>query len=436
MNILKAFAQIGPLVDNAVGVVAPIGELSDMSKTFAREKTYHVHAEFPNEALTSFSYKVNDKPTQLTDAIAYQALVAVNWVYVQAKGGFLDERKDSFQQLFKQNNGDKYDLIDSGTMIAFGRYWAPEYIEIAPVNKSGDTRWKIWFADSSFANQYDEYTILVIPPLLPVDQFYDSYNDVKDLVAGIRQDEVLARADVAKGVFPYTVLRPDVFTWQDKSDKTLRLDTVWITIVYGAAGNNLDAVKEAIRTYILANSTHNRDQWAEVFPDLFTSTEFIITPLWNNYSVPNEVRETGVYSGIIPGVAALSLAQKTAKGAKYTDAHVAKVWSGVPTQYKSLMTVIVGGPENRDGIDMFAERYPDYMNVPTTYIDFMRMSQDTRGFVMMLVDMLAKAEEMTPNTGVPSGYNRLVRDGIVYIAKSYNKFLFLVVTKYSVQALG
>lgn len=435
MNILKAFAQIGPLVDNTLGVVAPIGELSDWSKSFVRERTEHVHSEFPGETLVSFSYRVNEVATQLPDAVAYQVLKGVNWVYAQARGGKFSEEKDSFQQTFIQAFGDTYDLIDSGIMVQFGTYFAPEYLEFAPKNGSQDAHWKVWFADDSFENQFDEFTILVVEPLKPVDQFFDDYNDVKAKVAKISQTEVFSRMSVARGLHPETVLRNDVFTWEDKVDKTLTIDTNWVTIIYGAAGDNLDSVKEAIRNYILANSTHTRDEWAEIFPDLFTSTEFIITPMYPDIAIPNEVRQTGVYRGATSVVEAVALAKKTAKGVKYTDAHVAANINIVPTQYRSLMCAVVGGPENHDGIDQFVEHFKDYINVATTHVDFLRMSESTKEFIMILGQMLRYAEEMTPNTGVPQGFNRLTRDGVVFIACSFEKFLYLVVTKYSVDAL-
>lgn len=435
MNILKAFAQIGPLVDNTLGVIAPIGELSDWSKSFAREKTQHVHSEFPGETLISFSYRKNEVATQLDDATAYQVLKAVNWVYTQAKAGKFTDQKDSLQQAFIAAWGTSYDFIDSGRQIQFGAFFAPEYIEISPYQKSGTDTWKIWFADDSFANQFDEFAILVVSPVLPVDKFVDDYNDVDALIKAVDQTEVFSRINGARGVFPETVMRNDVFTWQDRNDKTLTIDTNWITIIYGAAGDNLDSVKEAIRNEILKNSTHTRDEWAEIFPDLFTSTEYIITPMWDDFGIPNEIRDTGYFSGITSTVKAMDLCGKTAKGVKYTQAHVNAKLCIVPSQFRSLMLGIVGGPENRDGIDMFNEEFPDYLNVPTTSVDFWRMSDDTREFIMMLAEMLMIAEEMTPNTGVPKNYNRLTRDGVVYVARSFNKFLYLVATKYSVDAL-
>jgi len=432
VNIFKAFAQIGSLVDNTLGVVSPIGELADRSKTAAREKTWHSFSDFGAETLVGFSYKVNDVPTVVTDAIAFQCLTAINWIYTQAKLGTFTEEKDSFTQAFITRFGTQFDLIDSGIQTAFGNYFCPEYINIAPLNQSATTSWRIWFADESFYNQYDEFTILPVPPVVALDSFFDDYDAVLTMVQAIQQSDIFNRMNIAKGVFPETVMRNDVFAWTDPTDKTKTIDTNWVTVIYGPAGDNLDAVKEAIRDYILDNSEHDRDDWATIFPDLFTSTEFIATPLYMNWAVPQEVRQTGIWAGIAGVQQSMKICHKTCKGVKYTDAHIDKVLNIVPSQFRSVMLAVVGGPENRNGIDQFIERYPDYINVPTTHVDFMQMKEETRQFCMMLAEMLMHAEEMTRDSGVPTGFNRLIRDDVVYIAKSFNKFLYLVVTKYSV----
>jgi len=65
------------------------------------------------------------------------------------------------------------------------------------------------------------------------------------------------------------------------------------------------------------------------------------------------------------------------------------------------------------------------------------MNQKTRVWINTILDpMLMHAEEMTVNSGVPAGFNRVIRNGIVYLAKSYDKFLYLVVTAYSVNKLA
>lgn len=439
MNIFKAFAHIGALSDNAPGVVAPVGELSKWSLTFVKENTLHVLPEFPDETLVGFSYKEDDVVKPVPAGTISSCFVAVSWIYTQAKLGSFNDIKDSFQQKFITNFGNEFDLIDSGKMIQFQSYFAPEYIVIAPKDQSISDSWRIWFADDSFFNQYDEFEIVPVVPLIPLDLFFDDYDTVKGLIEGLQQSELFDRIRIARDVYPETYQRSDVFTWQQASNHALKIDTDWVTLVYGAAGNNLDAVKEALRDYILkpGNSTHTRDEWAEIFPDIFTSTEFIITPMWHLPAVPGGDRQVGTFSGVTQHKIAREMCHLTCKGVKYTNEHIDEVISSVPSQYRSLMLAVVGGPENRDGVDVLNEVFADFMNVPITHIDFGRMSQKTRTWIATVLDpMLMHAEDMTVNSGVPAGFNRVVRDGVVYLAKSYDKFLYLVVTAYSVNKLA
>lgn len=437
MKIFKAFAQIGPLVDNTRNVTAPVGELSPMSRTFIKaQPTQHVGADYPNETLVGFSYKNDGVNADLEDGVAAACLKAINWTYMSARTGKFTETKDSFQQAFITNFGGEFDLINSGKMVPFATYYAPEYIEFCPKGLSTTIRWKIWFTDDAFYNQFDEFEILIAPPLTPLDQFFGDYDEVTEALSLVTRSMIFEQISVLKGVFPETVLRNDVFIYQNADDKTLKADTDWSFVIYGAAGDNLDSVKEAARTYILANSSHTRDEWAEIFPDLFTSTEYIFVPLVTNYAIPNGNRRTGIYSPIPPITRMTAIAQALCKGVKYSPEHINRVLSPYPSLYRSVMCAVVGGPENRDGIDLLNERFPDLINVPTTHPDFMSMSKATRDFVLFISEMIRNAEDLTIDSGVPQGFNRIVRDGIVYLARSYDKFLYLVVSKASVEAWG
>ena len=61
----------------------------------------------------------------------------------------------------------------------------------------------------------------------------------------------------------------------------------------------MDYILDAIKDHILDNSTHDVDDWVEVFPDIFGMTEYIITPMWNRYSIPNMTLQTGLYSPMV-----------------------------------------------------------------------------------------------------------------------------------------
>lgn len=436
MKTFKAFAQIGPLSDNNTGVVAPIGEISTQALTYAREKTLHTKADYPNHLLIGFSHRNNGIIEPVGPITTDACLEISSWTYERSQAGVFDASISSFQQTFVQTFGDRFDLITVGPMVAYGTKYAPEWVEFSPYQQSSSQRWKVWFSNQAFLGQFDEYEILVIPPLADVAAFLDEYAVVNSYLQTVTTTEMVNRMNAAKGDYPYTILRSDQIDWVDAIDPLRKLPTHWMTVVYGVAGDNIDAIKEAIRQYVISHSSAGTEAWAAIFPDLFTSTEFIITPLWNRYAVPNQVRENGIHQAIAPVSEVLRLARACSHGAGYTPEHIDGVLSVVPSLHKSLQLAFVGGPMNRNGVKRFEDRYPDYINVPTTHIDFYRMGEETRRFVLVLSGLLAAAETVTASSPVPQGYNRIVRNDVVYVGTYFERFLYLAVTKASVDALG
>ena len=81
------------------------------------------------------------------------------------------------------------------------------------------------------------------------------------------------------------------FKWHNPVNRQAELDTNWYVLIWGDAGDNIDSVREKIQDTILANSTHSRDEWKEVFPEIFKRNEFIIVPQWDVFSNENKVKE-------------------------------------------------------------------------------------------------------------------------------------------------
>lgn len=431
MKSFKGFAQIGALADNVRDQVAPVGELAALSRTFTRDQTIHTSGANPGYALVGFSYYESDKVVQFTDEAALQILSVVDWTYGKARLGTFNSDITKFRNTWLADLGATYDLQEVGSMVQFDNTkYAPSFIIFNPKNEV-DVSWKVWFSNDAFFNQFDETELNHVKPLLNLDDFFLDYVNLKPLLDARTLSDSISQVDVLRGVDPETRLRVDPFDWVDKIDRNRKISVDWMTLIYGEAGNNLDSVKESLGAWILKNSKHSRDDWSEIFPDIFTSTEFILIPMWNEFSVPPTDRQHAIYSGASNMLRGIAKAQKLCKGVKYTPLHISNVSSALPTQFKSLMCVVVGGPENRDGKVNFADQYPDWMNVPTTHVDFGKMSERTKGAYMMLAEMLEFAETMTATTAAPVGYNRTVRDGVMYLTKTYQKFLHLVVTKYS-----
>lgn len=437
MKSFKGFAHIGVQVDNKAKVVAPVGELSGLSLTFTRDQTKFTNGATPGYMLRGFSYHVDDKLTDFPAVDANKILTVISWLYGKSNLGTLTTDPLSVKTAWTADQAATYDLKETGTMQLYAtNKYIPSYIVFAPKNDAV-TLWKIWFTNEAFFNQYDLYEYSHVKPLINLDDFFLDYVNLKPKIDAITMSSQIGNATLQRNNDPETAIRDDVFDWVDPIDRDKRIPVDWLSILWGEAGNNLDKLKESLAAWILlpANTKHTRDEWATIFPDIFTSTEIIFTPLWNEYGVAPRPRESGVYRGAGNMMVGIAAAKKVCKGVKYTATHIQNVANDCPTQFKSLRTVAVGGPENRDGLNQFILRHPDYLNVATTHVDFMRMTELSRGMVMMLMEMLQYAEEMTETSTMPIGYNRTIRDGVMYISKSYEKFLYLVVSKFSYNKL-
>jgi len=113
----------------------------------------------------------------------------------------------------------------------------------------------------------------------------------------------------------------------------------------------------------------------------------------------------------------------------YSDTHINSYSEIIAHHYKCLGLAVVGGAENRDSLYSLTDVYPDYLAVASTSQDFNRMSEASRYFCEDLENMIIIAEKMTKYSDIPSGYTRLIRDGVLYFVKSIGNIHYLVAAK-------
>lgn len=423
----KGFMVYGAMADNTVGVIAPLGELSTDSLTYAKEKGQYQLTEYKDPTLVSF---LSDQDgTQVTVPIDQYtlALQLGQWLFDAAVGGATSNDVADFERILLAEFDTVVEEFETGPMVTNGSFWMPEWIAYQKVGT--ESRIKIWFSDEAFSNQYDSYEIEFIPPITNLDDFFKGRIDVTNLVTNRTWADTVLAVETKKDDNPYTVLRTDKFDWYDPNDRDYTVTTYWTALIYGRAGNNIDIVKQQLVDWILTNSTHTREEWVVIFPDLFTNTEFIITPLWTQYAIPNKTLQSGVYSPTVNFQKSLTIAKQTAQGTGYTAAHVETYLRATFSPYKSLAFLSVGSPENRDGIKEFNQRWVDYIAVSTDSHDFSRMSPETQQWVMFFNNLLKHAEEMDEFSDVPVGYSRLERNGVLYVAAGFQDVQYLVVLR-------
>lgn len=434
MYNLKGFVRIPALADNTVGKVAPLGELSTHSMTYSREMGIYTNPSANNThdvSIASFLSADDNGLVPMPVAIGEHAISVAHWIYDQSLLGNVGFDPAEFIRAFN-NEFPESAGAHCGKMIQSGDIWLPEWISWSWVSDlAEENRLKLWFADDSFRRQYDEYEFEFIPPVERLDDLFKTAEDVKVLLDQLTTTLLMERVEVVRSDKPYTYLRNLNYEWREQGAPERRLSTDWTVMIYGIAGNNMDAIRDALVDYILNNSDRGREEWIEILPDLFKSTEFIVMPMWHRYAIPNRILEAGIYSPITRMKDVYDLAYQIC--VEYPNEHIDDNIAVMNWVYKSLNLVVVGGPENRDEIYSIYDHFRDYIAVQSTSIDFNRMSPRTQQWINLINKMLLVAEEMDDYSDIPIGMTRLRRQGVLYLVASYENVQYMIVSKKHVE---
>lgn len=434
MYNLKGFIGIPSLVSNVPDQVAKIGELSKDSLTYAKDVTIHTSASLPNTVFLSFHSVKDETPSDVPPEAKDINLKLSKFMFDQAVAGAITNDPQALRQMVLAEFDDVLTSFSTGKMVTNGVIWMPEYVvfEVNTINEPN--RIQLWYVDDSFAGQYDEYFIEVVHPIIPYDDFFKDPLVVIQALRDYNFDEKLEEAQVKRAKYPPTNMRSLTYDYVNPSNQNMREPARWIVLLYGVAADNVDFINDKIVEELLANSTHTREEWEKILPDLFKKTEFIITPFWHNYSVPAGILGSGFYSPTVDPRKELPLLQRTARGPGYTAAWAAEQYELSSHTYKSLAFGVLGNPSNREGIVRFSKKFPDYLLVTNDSNDFDRVDPLTTGEWMVLFAKLLKvAETMDRYTSVPLGVSRMIRDGVVYASAVFQRVNYLVVTKSSVE---
>lgn len=432
MYALKGFIAHSLMAVNVPDEVSKIGELSPQSATYSREKGYYGNAVAPNQMLVSFlSEQDNVKAEASADAVEHVHTV-IKFIYDKILTGveiFADELLIALIEEFPA----VAENFACGPIVSDSenRNYAPEWVSwTSKVPSIGANEIKMWLVDDAFATQYDEFEIIVVPPMTNLDDFFKTGAQVEALLKLRTISQTAEKIQQAKGNKPETIVRIDQYDYVDPLNATHRVPSTWGILIYGAAGNNVDSIKDALVDYILANSTHTREQWTPILPDIFKRTEFILVPQWDQYALPNRETSAGIYSPFANLSGALAKIKSLVTD--YPESHINNHGTAFGHPYKSLSILAIGGPENRDDMFRLSDVVPDWIAVASTSIDFNRQTQDTQNWALLLDQLLQQAETATRFSTLPFAMTKTTRNGILYVVASYDNIHYLVAAKSSI----
>lgn len=436
MHAFKGFITHSNFSNNAIGVVAPFGEISTQSLSYAKEKGLYALDAAPKLSYISFLSRRDATDIVVPQAMSDHILTISQFVYdVTAGTGGAIGSNELLNRLVAQFQ-DVASNFACGQMVTDGRFYVPQWVswKNTSVAEVPDNTVRVWFADSAFREQYDEYSIVVIPPIVPLDDFFKAAVDVAELLNATTIPEMTSKLQISKDVFPETFIRVEGYNYVDPFNAANKTMSYWGLVIYGIAGNNVDTISDTLVDYILANSTHTREEWQQILPDLFRRTEFMIFPQWWNYAIENRQLTEGIYSPVVNLAEMLYMIKQSVPS--YPASHINDVLDIMGHPYKCLPLATIGGPDNRDGKVRLVQHFPDLLSVASTSIDFNRMTQETQGFLLMLLELLLMAETMNEFTTMPitSFMTKTVRNNVLFVVKRYRNVNYFVAAKVNYNA--
>lgn len=446
MNIIQGFVKIPELANNTPQAIAPFGELSPISSTFTRDMRHFVlPLEYPSVEIVTFrTVNIASESIEVAQAMARLCISMGDWVFKQSqikqvptnseKAAFVQSITAEFAKVI-----DSYGLPTPVTAVEVGEILdtpvpavrLPDYVSFKVDDDVKPYSIKLWFNDSKFQLQYGHFDMVVLPPVGAIDSLNSTTAQVSTLLSSITKTQTINQINVVTQDNPATELYPIRLRWHNPINPTSVLDTEWLAVVYGKAGVDNDAVKDAIRTYISNNSSNTN--WTSIYPDLYAESEFIIIPFWDQLSTPDNGYDEGLYRTAVNGsnLKRIETQKIPASYNTVTDFEAFKVKNLITasSSYRALMFYALGNPNNSGGIFSFLQLYPDYMDISTSSPDFSRLKQKTQSFIVMLNEALHKARDYNQNKGIPTGYSLSIKANREYLGFDYEGFTYYIQTR-------
>lgn len=432
MKSLDGFVKISSLLDNTLGIVSPIGELSTKSMTFSQDVQEYENTLYMGQ----YELNVFSSLDLLTTAYVIPNAAVMNTV-IEVVNGFMSFSSLNLKPLspaaivayINGILGAKVSNLIIGNLVTSsnGLTQLPEWFSFTSLEDNLTTA-KIWLADSSFQNQYNKYKIIPTLPLLNIDDFFNlTYVQLKNSISSINISNLVTSTIASQNNKPASTIKLNYFNFVPSVTTNAPISVPFFTSIYSNYGDTIELIKAEICNSILAASLRPRSDWVTIFPDLFKQTEFVLFPRWDLIAIPNLSVQAGLYSP----VASLSesITFVTTHLPSYTPVWINNNLQVIPTVYKSLNIPIIGSIDNINNNFKITNVFPDYMAIPTNSLDFNRMTLDTQNWSILLERLLIVAENTVNNGNIPADMRSVVRGTNTFISAVYNNIEYLVFAK-------
>lgn len=409
---IKAFASNAGLKNNSPGVTARFGELSGNSRTYSREVREYATFAYPLIELQVFSSKsATGEDQELGMNYSDQLLEITNWCYQRGSLVNGNTTVQDFVAALENNFEGTITELTAGPLVsnAVTRMPSKLVFTMTPHQKPPASV-TVWFCDTEFAAEYDEYEIVVVQPVPVLNVFFQTREAIKTALAARPVDLMLALVEEAKKGRPTTRIASQTVRWYNPNSQEDTIEATWFVLIYGVRGNTADAINKAIADSILSLSTQLESNWKLVLPDLFRITRFYVVPRWSDYAIPDRTSIAGIYSPTVNFAAGLE------EFASYFDNVVDDTFATslefTHHPFRSIGLLVLAGRDNRDGATSLKGFISDYIGQESLSEDFNRQSDATQQWITTMGSALRTAETYGISSNVlPIGVDLTVENG-------------------------
>lgn len=438
MKIIQGFVVIPTLADNAVGQIAQFGEFSEHAQTYTKDLRHLSNPDiYPHVEIATVK-AINEQSQNITIPVKVSGymLQVAHWLYTQFDNGSIP--LPNSKSVLENAVSSEFNFAKTVRIGEIMSTKQPskrliDYIRFDCVDGGDTHRVTLWFNDSRFRIQYNYYDIIVIPPVDDIDRLTQDLPSVAVAIQSTSIDSVVAKIGYHTRENKPTNIVPFNLTYHDPTDSSNQslLQTTWTLMLYGSMAEDTESMKSAIRDYLSDNS--NYDKWHVVFPDLYSTNEFIIIPFWGARATIEDSFDVGLYRTLISNddlkVETSRVVPSSYKVGKNSSQYLSANTLVGSVFYRTMIFMSIGSPSNSNSINKLTDLFPDYMALSTESPDFSRMSIDTQDFVLKLNDCFNKARLYTPNEKFPDGFTRATKGSRVYIGFDCLGYTFYVLTR-------
>ena len=433
-NSLKGFVVVADLVLNTPQTVCTVGELSQLSRTFSKEQQEFVNPTYPGYTLSVFNSSTETgssyaPPLVVTNqsikmVSVCRAAAVTNWTNTS----MVTALTSAF------TSAEALNIVVGPPVASTNPSYPgnlPAWIAWTCTIYGAVTDIKIWLADNSFQNEYDLYTIQVVPLFSDLSVYHQNYTDfVTTMNTAVDLTLFNDRVQSVRGIYPETQLRYINVRRVNPLNTTQFINVPWACIIHGRRGDSPIAMRAAIMQFVTSASSYNSSAWLNIFPSLSQQNEFLIVPMWHKVAIPNLGIASAVYRSNITMLEIMSFIK--ANFLLYTYANTVDVDHHLHVTtfpFKNITCGVFDGDKNEVTKAFLPGVYPDYISVNTSSSDFMRMSESTRDWVEVMNLLLIHAESYTSSSSLPLDIRVVVRSNKTFLSKEHNGSLFLVAVK-------